>query len=234
MKTKHTITPAAFLLCALFAVSIFWGAVPVRAQQTTGDTATQSGDLVNEELTKRIQKVLVEKREQVKGAINSLLAEKRAMIGEITRITDDAITIQYQDATTIFPLSKSAMLIKNNAEIKLSEIVVGNWATLLGNKDKTTIDPEYVIVSSTSLLPKEQVVLLGNVTKIDKSSLTLQPRGEESTRTIQFTKTTAFESSDGKTIKVSNLTTDLAVLVTGTISDEKTLALTIRSLAPVK
>ncbi len=234
MKTKHTITLSAFLVYALFAMTIFWGVVPVRAQQTTGDTATQSGDLVNEELTKRIQKVLVEKREQVKGAINSLIAEKRAMIGEITRITDDAITIQYQDATTIIPLSESVMLIKNNAEIKLSEIVVGNWVTLLGNKDKTTIDPEYVIISGTSLLPKEQVVLLGNVTKIDKNALTLQPRGEESTRTIQFTKTTVFQSSDGKTIKVSNLTTDLAVLITGTVVDEKTQALTIRSLAPVK
>jgi hypothetical protein len=231
---KHT---TIFAIISITSALFFLPASTiVRAQENTNaqETASESGSLVSEELTKRIQKVLVEKREQVKGALDSLIGEKRATIGKITRITDEALTIQYQDNTTIVPLSKTVLLLKNDKEIKVSEVVVENWITVLGTKDKTTIDPEYLIVSTKSLLPQKQLVVLGNITKLEKNSVTLQPRDGTAPQTILFSKNVTVLSSDGEAAKVSDLTTDLTVLITGSMSEEKLEASTIKSLAPLK
>jgi hypothetical protein len=218
--------------------------IPARAQQeltqarnstpAAAASASASPDVVNEELSKRIKKKLEEKRDQVKGVLDSLLSDKRAMIGEVSRITDDAITIQHQTGTTIIPLSKQVTLLKNNKTIAIDEIAVGNWATVLGHRERNTIEPEFVLISTESLLPKQQIVLLGSITKESKNSLTIQPRGDEAEKTVSLTRSTVVQSANGEAATAANLSTEITVLISGYISENGIEARTIRSLAELK
>ncbi len=215
---------------------------PVSATQEISQATDQSDEaspsaspnVVREELNKRIQKKLEEGRDKVAGALDSFLSEKRAIIGEVQRITDEALTIQHQDGTTIIPLSDQVTLLKNNKAIASSEIAVGNWATVLGNRERSTVEPEYVLISVESLLPKQQIVLLGTVTKQARNSLTIQPRGGEAPKTIRITRSTAIQSSNGDEATITDLSTDITVLVAGFISEDGIDASTIRSLAELK
>lgn len=236
-KLPQQMRQNAFILIVWVVLLVSMTNKPALAQEAPEkqETATTSSELVGEELTKRIQKVLIEKREQVKGALDSLLTEKKALIGEVIRITDDAISTQYKDRTTIIPLTKNVMLLKNDKEIPVSEITVGNWVTVLGNKDRTTVEPEYVIVSAQSLLPKKQWVVLGNITATTKTSLSVQPRSGEALMTIELPKTVSIESANGEPLAMAKLTKDLAVLITATETTNGTIqAQTVRSLAPLE
>lgn len=227
MKSKLLQLALVFtLLCAVVAV-------PIRTLAADDTSEEASNSATTSELKKRIEKVVDEKREQIKGVLQDLLANKKGFIGEITRISEEAITVKSADNTTIIPIAESLNIMQDGKDLEVSAIEVGNWVTVLGNKDGEGIEAEYLMVSDDSLSPKPQLVNLGSITEITRTSITITTRGTQEDRELNIVKGTEFQDVDGEEATVAEFEEDLNVLVVAVQGDKEGWdLLTVRSLAP--
>ncbi len=204
-------------------------AVETTTTKTPDDEATQSASLEN---IKKIIKDNIE-NSKVKGAIDNLLNRKVALLGEVTRVTDETITISNRLGTRIIPLAANLSITKDGKEIKVTDIAVENWVTILGKIKDDDFSPSFIFVSTESLQPKTQYIKIGTITKVSKTSITIKPRSDETEKEIFVTKTTSFEDLNGVAMKLTDLSEDITVLVSGHETETKVEATTIRSLAPI-
>lgn len=206
----------------------------VNAQTDTDGAGEDSTDsATTDELRKRIERVVEERREQIKGVVEDLLVKKGAYIGEITRISEEAITIKSNETTNIIPLTDQVVILENNAPVNISTIEVGNWATVLGNRTTTTIEPEYVMISDVTLRPTSYYVRLGTIKSLDRTELVFIPRGSQEETTVALQRTSKYQNSDGETALVTNFSEELGVLVIATEGKDGLVLKTLRSLAPL-
>ncbi len=222
-KLKTVIT--TFMLLSTVALAL--GTVSFAVEPT--DEATGSASFEN------IKKIIKENIEnsKVKGAIDNLLNRKIALLGEVSRVTDETITITNRLGTRIIPLAESLSITRDGKEIKVTDIAVENWVTILGKIKDDDFSPVFMFVSAKSLQPKTQYVNIGTITKITKTSISIEPRSGEGEKEIFVTKTTDFEDLTGVKILLTDLSEDITVLVSGQENETKIEATTIRSLAPL-
>lgn len=215
--------------CSFFITNI--AIIPqVYAQETnTKNEATQSASFEN------IKQIIKENiaNSKVKGAIDNLLNRKIAIIGQVSRITDETVTITNRLGTRIIPLEDAISILKDGKPIQSSEIAVENWVTVLGKIKDDDFSPVFVYVYTKSLLPKTQFVRIGTITQLTRNSITITPRSGEADTIITITQTTDFEDLSGAEITLADLSEDLTVLVSGVEAESKVEATTIRSLAPI-
>lgn len=232
MNTQKII---GFLLLYILTFTLVAPLSVVFAQptETQGAGENASDSATTDQLKKRIEKVVEERREQIKGVVEDLLGKKGAYIGEITRISEEAITIKSNETTNIIPLVEDLVILENGAPADINTIEVGNWAIVLGNRSENTIEPEYVLVSSTSLRPAPQYVRLGTIQSINKNQLVFIPRGTQEEKTIALQKTTTYQDVTGEDAKLADFEKDLNVLVIATEGKDSLELKTMRSLAPL-
>lgn len=169
----------------------------------------------------------------VQGAIDNLLNKKTATIGEVTRVTDETITISDRSGIRIIPVQDTHSISKANKEIEVSDIAVENWVTVLGKIKDDNFSPVFIYVYTKSLQPKTQFVDIGTITEITKNTITITPRSGESEKTVSILNSTDFEDLNGVEISLNDLEKDLTVLISGHEENDKISASTIRSLAPI-
>jgi hypothetical protein len=170
----------------------------------------------------------------VQGAIDNLLNKKIATIGEVTRVTDETITINDRSGVRIIPIQDTHSISKADKEIEVSDIAVENWVTVLGKLKDDNFSPVFIYVHTKSLLPKRQVVYIGTITDITKNTIKINPRSGEKETTINILKSTDFEDLNGVEVSLSDLEEDITILVSGHNDDDDEIsALTIKSLAPI-
>lgn len=173
-------------------------------------------------------------KEAASKNINAVEGEKKAIIGEVLRITDDALTIRTNDGQQIFPLN-GAVITKNDEIIDVGEIAVDNWVTILGTISDKTIVPNFIFVSTKSYRGEPQIVVTGTVTQISKTSVTISPRDGSESKTLTVGSTTTILDSDGKEAEWSDFELEMSLLVVGfEKEDGLNRASTIKSLAPTK
>lgn len=173
-------------------------------------------------------------KEAASKNINAVEGEKKAIIGEVLRITDDALTVRTNDGQQIFPLN-GAVITKNDEIIDVGEIAVDNWVTILGTISDKTIVPNFIFVSTKSYRGEPQIVVTGTVTQISKTSVTISPRDGSESKTLTVGSTTAILDSDGKEAEWSDFELEMSLLVVGfEKEDGLNRASTIKSLAPTK
>ncbi|MBP9820139.1 hypothetical protein KBC79_05390 [Candidatus Woesebacteria bacterium] len=238
-----------FLHSALFFVSFFIFAVSLQvqtahAQKTTPSptpevsSAPNTVDEKNEtskETIDEIKRRIEKNTEAVKGVTDSV-EEKVGLVGEVIRITGESLTLKTQSATIIMALPQETLVKSGAKTLKLTEIAVGNWAAIIGTETDDTFTPDTILISTENLRPKPQVVTLGTIAEIEKSEITLTPRGNsQENKTLTVTKNTSFEDSDGTAAKLADFETDASVLVVANEGeDDEITLLTIRSLAPLE
>lgn len=230
---KHTILNLAFsglIFCSFItAGSTLIQQTYAQEESNTKNEATQSASLAN---IKQIIKENIAKS-KVKGAIDNLLNRKVAVIGQVSRITDETVTITNRLGTRIVPLGDAVSILKDGKPIKSSEIAVENWVSILGRIRDDDFSPVFVYVYTKSLLPKSQFVRIGTITTLTKTSITIKPRSGEEEKIITLSKATEFEDLSGVEITLADLSEDLTILVSGVEAESKVEATTIRSLAPI-
>jgi len=170
---------------------------------------------------------------KVNGAINNLLNKKVAMIGEVTRITDESITITNLSGIKILDLSNNPKIIKDSKEIAVDKIEVENWVTVLGQVEDDEFISRLIYVSATTLRPKTQEVMIGTITSITNSEVKVRTRSRDEEKTLKLSKSTSYQDSDGEKANINSFSKDINILVTGTNNEISTTALTLRSLAPL-
>lgn len=170
---------------------------------------------------------------KVNGAINNLLNKKVAMIGEVTRITDESITITNLSGIKILDLSNNPKIIKGSEEIAVDKIEVENWVTVLGQVEDDKFVSHFIYVSATTLRPKAQEVMIGTITSITNSEVKVRTRSGDEEKTLKLSKFTSYQDSDGEDVYANSFSKDINILITGTNDEINTTALTLRSLAPL-
>lgn len=216
LKKIIVLTSFILLLTAIPMTSIF--------AQENSDSSTSSSESLKDIMKKA-------DLGKVNGAINNLLNKKVAIIGEIARITDEAITITNITGTIILPIDKNSKIMKGKEEISIDKVEVENWAMVLGKMENDNFSPNFIFISSESLRPKTQEVILGTIISISSTELKIKTRSKQEEKTLKISKNTNFQDFDGEKIKASDFSKDINVLVTGFIDDAGTTVSTLRSLA---
>lgn len=235
MKTPNKQLLRATVLTLLLGLSILLPQRAVAVQPSDNEEKTEATtSATTEELRKRIEKVIDEKREQIKGVLEDMLSKKAGYIGEITRVSETALTIKSKNGTTIVPLTDKLLILQKNQPLSVDKIEVGNWAVVLGTRDDELVEAEFIIVSDTTLRPKNQIVLLGTIRSIDRSELVITSRGTTEERTFTIQKTTKFQNSNGEKATATAFEKDLNVLAIGLEGQDGWELQTVRSLAPLQ
>ncbi len=223
----------AFFILTAFTATLIQQRVAAQTIFNATTSAAQNDDqeAVDETVTNNIKQLVKETATKVRGVTDG---GKKAIIGEVQRITDEALTIRHTDGQQIFPLA-NALLMKDGNAISVGEIAVDNWVTIMGTVNDKTITPEFIVVSAESLRTDPQVVVLGTITEISRNSVTISPRDGSSERVIAVATTTELQDFQGNEAPWSGFDVDMTILVVGFENEEGTArATTIKSLAPLK
>jgi hypothetical protein len=221
------------LLCAWLFLSDQI-ATKLQAQQTTATQSSQTTtaeetanedeavDEISEELRQRIQRVR-EESTQVRGVNSISLSEKTARIGEVTRVTDESVTMQYQDGTLIVPLDDQAVLVRDDEIIAASDIEVGSWVMILGAMTRATFEPDFVVSLDESPLGASSTVVFGSLSEVTARELTISVRGSDEMRTVTTTTRTRYLDFDNDEVPRSALDEDISVVVVATANEDNQL-----------
>lgn len=232
MNLKTYLLTSTIALTTVLVLSIS-GTSHAQEPETTGAGENATDSATTDELRRRIERVVEERREQIKGVVEDLLVKKGAYIGEVTRISEEAITVKSNETTNIIPLTEELVILQGNSPTTIDSIEVGNWATVLGNRSSTSIEAEYVLISENTLRPDNQLVSLGTIQTINRSELIIVPRGSEEELTISIQRDTIFEDETGEEITQAEFEEELSVLVTAVEGPDGWELKTVRSLAPL-
>lgn len=199
--------------------------------EETGPSPTPSLTETTQRLKERIGKIVEEKRDQIEGALDDLASQRRGFIGEVQRVTSETLTLKTNKGTQILPLSPEIKITKANKPISVDGIAVGDWAVVIGTLEDDSLRPNQLVISSTTLRPKPQTVVLGTVTEITRTTATIQPRSGQSAVEFNLVRTTTYEDSEGNPLRVADIKANTQVLAVGSSGTDGIDALVIRSLA---
>jgi len=226
------------LFLMFFSIIAIYGKTPLALAQQENDSLIQEdADASNSATTSGsiIKKIIKDNlaNDKVKGAIDNLLNRKIAMIGQLSRITDETITIKNLAGTKILALDNNPKIIKDKKTIDIDKVEVENWVMVLGKLKDDNFSPDFIYVYTKTLRPKNQVILIGTITSITNSTITIKPRSGDQEETLNLTNNTKFRDSAGKESTFNNFSEDINVLVIGLEDNDSKTATTIRSLAPL-
>ncbi len=191
-------------------------------------------------LKDRIDKVVEEKKEQVKDKVEEMTQKKRGFIGRVDRVSKESITLENRKGAQVIPLQETLSLIKDKKPIKIEDIAVDNWATVLGYQlEENEFEAVKLVVSEDRLNPQSQIVEIGSVTDYDSEQITIKTRQDRTEIEFELSTQTVLEDLDQQEITVSDLFEEMQCLIAGykeigEDDNETNVALKIRSLAPIK
>lgn len=222
MKMNKVII-AGFLVLGL----VFANSSASYAQEATSSPQT------TQNLKERIERIVEEKKDQIKGIINSLDSTKQGFIGQVTRISEETVTIKTNKATKILPISSEVELLKGTAQTKLADIAVDNWLVVMGIVEDDNFKPIRILVSSEDIRPKSYTVALGTVTDIGRNNLTFTPRDNPEELTVTTNNQTTYEDLKGEEISRSDIETDTQALLIAYDDEGEKVARRIRLLTTI-
>lgn len=174
-------------------------------------------------LRERIERIVEEKRDQIKGVISEIDSKRRSTIGEIQRISEDSLTISGQGGTEIIPLSNTrynVSLLKDGEPTTTSDIAVGNWILALGVIEEDSFQPVRVLISETTLRPRTRVVAIGTITSSSRNSLEIEQRSQGESITFTLNSNTQFQDIQGNEISVNEIDTSMQAVVAGIVTSD--------------
>lgn len=207
-------------------------------KQLSGESSSPSAEDAKtiEVIKKRLEKTVESARVQ---GVSDTARRKHGFIGEVVRVSEETITVSNQTTTTIIPL-KDVQLLKGSKKIELTEVAVGNWATVLGFTEGTdqTFTPRVIVISATSLQPSPKLVRLGTITDIDTKKLEIKLRSSGDTEVFALTSKTSYQDNEGTKLVRADFEADTAILITGyeeqnDDGETEKFATIVRSLAPL-
>ncbi|MBD3279587.1 MAG: hypothetical protein GF390_02645 [Candidatus Pacebacteria bacterium] len=194
-------------------------------------------DPTTKNLKERIEKVVEEKKDQIKGTIDDLSQKSYGFIAQVQRLTEETITVENQDGTQILAIDDQVTLVKDGQEIELTKVAVDDWLIIMGYQEDAEFNPKRIVVSSESLRPSPHLVMFGTIKSLSRSKLDLEPRqkqNETEVLSLTLSQNIEFQDLQGETSQTSLFTEGLQVLVVGYQNEDgEQIITTIRSLAPL-
>jgi hypothetical protein len=201
------------------------------AQTATSSSETEdSEDEQSEEdisettrnLRERIERIVDEKRDQIKGVLTEIDSKRRSTIGEIQRVTEDTLSIRSQTGTEIIPISNTQYpltILKDGEPIEFDEIAVGNWLLAFGVIEEDSFQPIRLLISDDSLRPRTRTVSIGTITDIARTSIEIEPRSGEGTVTYTISADTEYQDLSGEVIGLNDIDESMQAIVAGIVTE---------------
>jgi hypothetical protein len=210
--------------------------LPTLAQEETESASPSTKDSLKD----RIDKVVEEKKEQVKNKVQEMTQKKRGFIGRVDRVSKESITLENRKGVQVIPLQETLSLIKDEEPIEIEDIAVDNWATVLGYQlEENEFEAVKLVVNEDRLNPQPQIVEIGSVTDYDSEQITIKTRQDGTEIKFELSTQTVLEDLNQQEIAVTDLFEEMQCLIAGykeidEDDNETNVALTVRSLAPIK
>lgn len=212
---KSKIVGSTILACLIAILLGAKVALPISAQEATATISSETNDETTQNLKDRIEKVVQERKDQIKEKIDALSTQKRGFIGQIQRVSEEAITIKNVKGTQILAIDEDVELLKKSKDISLSDIAVDNWVVVMGLLEEDNFTPKRILVSDTTLRPKQYKIALGSIESLSSREIIIFPRSGDDSVTYTITSKTDFEDLEGNPIVFADLTTEMQALVVG-------------------
>ncbi len=218
------------ILFSLFLTLVLIYPLQVTAATDSSDSATPDPE-TTQNLKDRIEKVVQERQEQIKGVVDNLAQKKRGFIGEVQRVSEGSITIKNIHGTQIISIDDQVQLTKDGKSVEIDGIAVGDWALIMGYIRDDSFEPRKIQISAETLRPKNYTVYLGTVDTIGKSNLSLIPRNGGDSVVVTVNKQTGYQDNKGEEIELDDILDESQILVVAyDDEDGDHIATTIRSL----
>lgn len=216
----------------IIAIFLVLGLVFTSSSLSYAQEATSSPQ-TTQNLKERIERIVEEKKDQIKGIINNLDSAKQGFIGQVTRISEETVTVKTNKATKILPIGSEVELLKGTATTKLADIAVDNWLVVMGVVEDDNFKPIRILVSSEDIRPKSYTVALGTVTDIGRNNLTFTPRDNPEELTVITNNQTTYEDLKGEEITRADIETDTQALLIAFDDEGEKIARRIRLLTTI-
>lgn len=221
VTTTKTATTAAAKTTTTPKPSPSASAKPTSESPTTtskNTESTNSADLTTQNLRERIERIVEEKRDQIKGVLSEISITQRGVIGEVQRVTEESITIRTHKGTEIIPITNTAYtveLVKANKSIKPTEIAVGDWLLALGVIEEDNFQPIRIAITSSSLRPRTRSITIGSIANLEKTELTIESRSATGSVTYTTNKDTKYQDLSGASITAVDIEESMQAIVAG-------------------
>lgn len=223
---KMNKTKKLLALTCLFALNLSLATV-VNAQEATSSPQT------TQNLKARIERIVEEKKDQITGIINNLDSTKQGFIGQVIRISEEAVTVKTNKATRILPITSDVELLKGTTKMKLADLAVDNWLVVMGVVEDDNFKPIRILVSTEDIRPKSYLTALGTISESDKTTFTIVPRDNPEAIEVTTNTKTVYEDLKGEEIKRTDIETDMQALVIAYDDEGDKIATRIRVLTVI-
>lgn len=230
LKPNRSLVAAAILIGFMALTGVL--PLSVTAQDESPSSATDSADEeATQNLKDRIERVVKDKQDEIDDTIETLSSVKRGFVGQVTRLSEEAITIKNPKGTQIVSVTEDVEITRKGDDINLDDIAVDEWAHVLGLEQGDVFQPVRVTISTSRLRPQDYTVELGSVTDISSSNISISPRSAlESEVAFSLNSKTEYQDLNGNEIDRQDITESTQVLVVGYTEDDERTATTIRAL----
>lgn len=223
---KMNKTKKLLALTCLFALNLSLANVAHAQEATSSPQTTQN-------LKARIERIVEEKKDQITGIINNLDSTKQGFIGQVIRISEEAVTVKTNKATRILPITSDVELLKGTTKMKLADLAVDNWLVVMGVVEDDNFKPIRILVSTEDIRPRSYLTALGTISESDKTTFTIVPRDNPEPVEVTTNTKTVYEDSKGEEIKRTDIETDMQALVIAYDDEGEKIATRIRVLTVI-
>lgn len=198
---------------------------------TTSPTPQETPAPASPETTAQKLRELIQKgTERVKGAMDTLGAEKRMFIGDVQRVTDKTVTIKSFKRMEILTINEDTPILKDSKKISIDDIAIGDWAAAIGTTNKDLFTLKRLFVSSSSLLPKNLITTIVSVKTVSKTQISATPRNSQTANIYKITKDTLYQDNQGNKMDIKLVKPDYQYLLVGYQDETGTTLTIVRSL----
>lgn len=188
---------------------------------TSEDTGVTEGSeaAALENIKKVIEKNIT--TEKVKEVIEQVARRKRGFVGQVTRVSEDMITLRVGAESTIVSVGAGTILTDGADEIDVEVIAVDDWVSVIGFIDEDDqLEPVRVSVLEENPYPTNIITHIGSISSIEDTTVTVLSRSDGTERTFEIDDDTLIEDSAGTVLELDELESLLTALVIAQESDD--------------
>lgn len=223
-----------FLVTAIFLFGLgAMGTVSAASSVTATASATPTDAQTTQNLKQRIDAVLKNKSDQVKGVIDDLTMQKRGFIAVVVRVIEQTVTVKDDKGSQTFVITPDVVLVKDNKKATIDDIAVDDSVIALGYQNGQDFQLKRLIISSTPLVPAPRDTVVGTLQTINRTQLQLLPRSSQDMQTFSINKNTQYEDAQEQSLTFKDIQTDNQYLVISFIDQNNKIATLIHAIGTI-
>jgi hypothetical protein len=218
------------LLIIFFSLAIKFNSALAIVETEATSAAEEKQEETTQNIKDRLKKALQDNNDKIKSSIDDLTKTRRGFIGELQRVSEETLSVKGLKSTIIIPLDEEVKIIKSGKEITADKLTIENWLTILGHIEDDSFIPKRILVSTSTLAPRDHIVELGAIVKLEGSNLTFKARSADGNQKYQLSKTIKYLDHEGEKANKTNFTEDTQSLLIGYKNKNNVIVTTLKAI----